>query len=224
MDMCSIIKTECADIKDILGEPYCIYVLKQGYCLAEPDGSFRADGTISLLIGPKIILVDTGGPWDRDFLLSKLTEKGLTPDDVSLVICTHGHSDHVGNLGLFSEATIVVGSDISQGDRYLPNQLAEGLPYPIDDHVAIIPTAGHTGRDVSVLVKGTAVGKVLVAGDLFECCTDEHSWKELSENPEVQEVSRQAALSIADVIIPGHGPLFKVFRETPKTNEVLGSV
>ncbi|XP_076828876.1 metallo-beta-lactamase domain-containing protein 1 [Brachyhypopomus gauderio] len=217
MDTCTVRKTECADIVDISGEPYCICVLKQGYCLAEPDGSFRADGTISLLTGPKRILVDTGGPWDRDFLLSKLKDKGLTPADVTLVVCTHGHSDHVGNLGLFPSATVVVGCDISQGDRYLPNHLAEGQPYPIDDHVSIIPTPGHTGRDVSVLVKGGTMGTVLVAGDLFECCNDEDSWKELSENPEVQEVSRQTALRMADVIIPGHGPVFKVFR-TPKTN------
>lgn len=80
--------------------------------------------------------------------------------------------------------------------------------------VSIIPTPGHTGRDVSVLVKGTVVGEVLVAGDLFECCADEDSWRELSENPELQEMSRRTALRTADVIIPGHGAPFRVFRES----------
>lgn len=79
--------------------------------------------------------------------------------------------------------------------------------------VSIIPTPGHTGRDVSVLVKGTVVGQVLVAGDLFECCADDDSWRELSENPEVQDESRQTALRTADVIVPGHGAPFRVFRE-----------
>lgn len=79
--------------------------------------------------------------------------------------------------------------------------------------VSIIPTPGHMGRDVSVLVKGTSEGTVLLAGDLFERCHDEDSWKELSENPEIQETNRQKALQIADVIIPGHGPLFRVRRE-----------
>lgn len=78
----------------------------------------------------------------------------------------------------------------------------------------IVPTPGHTGRDVSVLVKETSMGVVLVAGDLFECCNDEDSWRMLSENPEVQEMSRRAALHMADVIIPGHGPRFKVHRES----------
>ncbi|XP_067307442.1 transmembrane 4 L6 family member 5-like isoform X1 [Pseudorasbora parva] len=47
------------------------------------------------------------------------------------------------------------------------------------------------GRDVSVLVKGTSEGTVLVAGDLFERCHDEDTWKDLSENPQIQETNRQ---------------------------------
>ncbi|XP_031441072.1 metallo-beta-lactamase domain-containing protein 1 isoform X2 [Clupea harengus] len=170
---CSVIKSVMSDVgPDIPGQPYSISVLKEGYCLPQPNGCTRADGTISLLLGPKTILVDTGGPWDRDFLLAQLEKRGLKPDDISVVVGTHGHSDHV----------------------------------------LIVPTPGHTGRDVSVLVKDTSVGVVLVAGDLFECCADEDSWRALSENPQVQEVNRRAALHTADVIIPGHGPLFKVQR------------
>ncbi|KAG9346328.1 hypothetical protein JZ751_006639 [Albula glossodonta] len=207
------VKTEpLKDGPEIAGQPYSITILKEGYCQSLPDGSAHADGTISLLQGPKNILVDTGGPWDRDFLLGCLKEKGLDPDDMDIVVGTHGHSDHIGNLGLFPGATLIVGCDICQGDLYLPNQLAEGEPYPIDDHVSILPTPGHTGRDVSVLVKGTSMGTVLVAGDLFERCTDEDTWKELSENPAVQVVSRQKALQTADVIIPGHGGPFRVSR------------
>ncbi|KAL2079736.1 hypothetical protein ACEWY4_025480 [Coilia grayii] len=209
---CSVRKSVITDSQDIPGQPYCISVLKEGYCLSQPDGCTRADGTISLLTGPKTILVDTGGPWDREFLLAQLETRGLKPKDVSVVVGTHGHSDHVGNLGLFPDSLMVVGCDISQGDLYLPNELAEGQPYTIDDHVSVVPTPGHTGRDVSVLVKGTSVGVVLVAGDLFESCTDEDSWRALSENPEVQEISRRSALQTADLIIPGHGPMFRVHR------------
>ncbi|XP_010897474.1 metallo-beta-lactamase domain-containing protein 1 [Esox lucius] len=213
-DACKVKRSEFSDKElDIEGQPYRLSVLKVGYCIPQPDGSFRADGTISLLTGPKTILVDTGGPWDRDFLVKSLRDKGLEPGDVSVVVGTHGHSDHVGNLGLFPGATVVVGCDISVGDRYLPNRLAEGRPYPIDEHVSVVPTPGHTGRDVSVLVKGTTMGTVLVAGDLFERCADDDSWRDLSENPVVQEASRQLALRTSDVIIPGHGLPFRVHRE-----------
>ncbi|KAJ8007725.1 hypothetical protein DPEC_G00097140 [Dallia pectoralis] len=213
-DARNVILSEFSDTElDIEGRPYNLSVLKVGYCHSQPDGSFLADGTISLLTGPKHILVDTGGPWDRDFLVKRLEDRGLKPGDVSLVVGTHGHSDHVGNLGLFPGAMVIVGCDVSEGDRYLPNRLAEGQPYPIDEHVSVVPTPGHTGRDVSVLVKGTSMGTVLVAGDLFERCDDDDSWREVSENPDVQEASRQEALRTSDVIIPGHGLPFRVHCE-----------
>ncbi|XP_075999691.1 metallo-beta-lactamase domain-containing protein 1 [Genypterus blacodes] len=198
---------------DFPGKPYSVSVLKPGYCL-EPhaNGTFRADGTISLITGPKAILVDTGGPWDRDFLLKRLAEHDLEPGDINMVVGTHGHSDHIGNLNLFPGALLIVGYDVSEGDKYRPSGLDQGQAYCVDQHVRVVPCPGHTGQDVSVQVRGTSVGTVLIAGDLFDCCTDEDSWKDLSLNPAVQEVSRQEALRSSDVIIPGHGLPFRVVR------------
>ncbi|KAM7379429.1 hypothetical protein PAMP_004978 [Pampus punctatissimus] len=198
---------------DFYGQPYSVSILKVGYCLPQTQGTFKADGTITLITGPRTILVDTGGPWDRDFLLTTLKERGLVPGDIHLVVGTHGHSDHIGNLSLFPSAEIIVGYDISKGDTYSPNKLAEGQTYCVDEHVSIVPSPGHTGQDVSVQVRGLTVGTVLVAGDLFECCSDEESWRDLSMNTAVQEVNRQEALRTADVIIPGHGLPFRVVRK-----------
>ena len=122
---------------DFRGQPYSVSVLKAGYCRSQTDGTFRADGTITLITGPRTILVDTGGPWDRDFLLRTLKERGLDPGDVQLVVGTHGHSDHVGNLNLFPAALMIVGYDVSEGDTYRPNQLAQGHPYCVDEHVSV---------------------------------------------------------------------------------------
>ncbi|XP_040038323.2 metallo-beta-lactamase domain-containing protein 1 isoform X2 [Gasterosteus aculeatus] len=198
---------------DFPGQPYSVSVLKAGYCLPQTDGTFRADGTITLITGPRTILVDTGGPWDRSFLLSTLKKRGLEPGDIDVVVGTHGHSDHIGNLSLFPTAVMMVGYDVSEGDAYRPSRLAEGLAHTIDEHVSVVPCPGHTGQDVSVQVTGTSVGTVLVAGDLFECCSDEDSWRDLSMDTAVQQVSRQQALRTADVIIPGHGLPFRVLRK-----------
>nr|XP_057932053.1 metallo-beta-lactamase domain-containing protein 1 [Doryrhamphus excisus] len=199
---------------DFPGCPYSVSVLKVGYCHPQQDGTFKADGSITLITGHNgnNILVDTGGPWDRDFLIKALKERGLEPGDIRLVVGTHGHSDHVGNLSLFPSSPMIVGHDMSQGDIYTPNMLAQGGAHIVDEHVCVVPTPGHTGQDVSVQVTGTSVGTVLVAGDLFDSCFDEDSWRELSVNTEMQEVSRQRALRTADVIIPGHGVPFKVLR------------
>lgn len=121
---------------DFSGQPYSVCVLKVGYCLPQSDGTFKADGTITLITGPKTILVDTGGPSDRDFLLMSLRDRGLEPGDINLVVGTHGHSDHIGNLGLFPAAVMIVGYDVSEGDTYRPNKLAHGHTYIIDEHVS----------------------------------------------------------------------------------------
>ncbi|XP_019733091.1 metallo-beta-lactamase domain-containing protein 1 [Hippocampus comes] len=200
---------------DFPGHPYSVSVLKVGYYDPQPDGTFRADGTVTLVTGDgNNILVDTGGPWSRDFLVESLRKKGLEPGDIHLVVGTHGHSDHVGNLNLFPSAVVIVGYDLSRGDIYRPNKMAQGHAHVVDQHVCVVPSPGHSGQDVSVQVKGTSVGTILVAGDLFDCCADDDTWRDLSLNPAAQETSRQQALRTADVIIPGHGLPFRVLRKS----------
>ncbi|NXP79132.1 MBLC1 protein, partial [Ramphastos sulfuratus] len=181
-----------------------------------PDGSCRAEGSISLVWGgPVTALVDTGGPWGRGHLLQLLAAQGLCPEDVTHVVVTHGHSDHVGNINLFPEATLVVGMDLSLKDGlYLPHSMARGQPYVLHPgHLEVVPTPGHTLDHVSLLLRGTSLGTVLVAGDLFESEEDEEVWRSLSQDQAQQERSRSWALGIADVIVPGHGAAFRVCRQ-----------
>ncbi|KAH0626020.1 hypothetical protein JD844_000717 [Phrynosoma platyrhinos] len=194
----------------IPGSPYSVLVLQEGYSEEMPDGSTRADGTVTLVLGPHLTLVDTGGPWGRERLLAGLAERGVSPGDVQHLVCTHGHSDHAGNLNLFPQAELIVGTDVClPGGRYLPTGLRQGNPYPLHAGLLeVLPTPGHTQADVSLLVRGTVLGDVLVAGDLFERQGDEGLWQALSEDPVRQAQSRAQALDVANVIVPGHGPPF----------------
>ncbi|NXT26837.1 MBLC1 protein, partial [Syrrhaptes paradoxus] len=180
----------------VAGSPYSVRVLQEGFSTPNPDGSFRADGSVTLIRGggPVTALVDTGGPWDRATLPRLLAEQGVTPGDVTDVICTHGHSDHVGNLNLFPRARVLVGWDLSLGDGlYLPHRLAQGCPLPLGDsgHLEVTATPGHTPDHVSVVVRGTELGTVAVAGDVFERDGDEDEWRALSQDPAAQERSRR---------------------------------
>ena len=40
----------------------------------------------------------------------------------------------------------------------------QGIPFVLDKQVEVIPTPGHTGSDVSVIVKDTAIGTIVIAG------------------------------------------------------------
>ena len=79
----------------------------------------------------------------------------------------------------------------------------------------VFATPGNTLDSVSVKVV-TKEGVCVVAGDTFEKeedLEDESIWKEAgSENEDLQQKSRKNILSLADVIVPGHGPSFKNFK------------
>ncbi|XP_064638989.1 metallo-beta-lactamase domain-containing protein 1-like [Lineus longissimus] len=198
---------------------YQIKVLKEGYCkpVDNSNSVFKADGSITLIKGRNHnVMVDTGCPTDRDCILKGLKENSLTPDQIDYVVCTHGHVDHVGNLNLFQNATHIVGYDICKGDQYMMHDFKGGIPFEIDDVIEVHPTPGHTMSDVSVLVKGTEKGTVVISGDLFEMeedLEDSDIWQNQSENAELQQQNRIEMLRLADVIIPGHGPAFQVKHE-----------
>lgn len=191
---------------------YDVVVLKTGYSERAGPGKMRASGTVTLVKGTKNIIVDTGGPQEAGELIDALSREGLRPGDVDYVVCTHGHSDHVGNNNLFPGATFIVSHDICKGDIYTFHDFKSGASFNIDELVEVVPTPGHTGQDVSVFVK-TDKGVIAVAGDLFEReedLVDESLWRETSEMPATQERSRKLALKKADFIVPGHGEMFRV--------------
>jgi glyoxylase-like metal-dependent hydrolase (beta-lactamase superfamily II) len=43
--------------------------------------------------------VDTGNPGDGKSILKEVEEAGYRPEDISLIILTHGHRDHAGGVG-----------------------------------------------------------------------------------------------------------------------------
>lgn len=191
---------------------YEVKVLKPGYAIWVGPTQQRADGTITLIKGPKNIIVDTGGPWDKQVILDCLKKERIKPENIDFVVCTHGHSDHTGNNNLFPNAILILSYDVCKGDLYTFHDFAHGQPYKIDDEIEIIPTPGHTKQDISVLVR-TRQGVVAIVGDLFENENDldnQNLWRSFSEFPAEQEVSRNKILEIADFIVPGHGDMFGV--------------
>lgn len=195
-----------------------IDILVPGYSfMIDNDTVNRACGTCTLVEADgQYILVDTLGPWDSKQLIETLDERGLSPDDINILIGTHGHPDHVGNLNLFTNAKFhFVGHSIYQDDRYRDHPFKDGVPYQISTNVQIIPTPGHTLTCISLMVKNCAkYGTVAIAGDLFENAkdlTDDKIWKDAgSEDPKQQAISRAKILSTANYIVPGHGNIFKV--------------
>ena len=193
-------------------DQFKVTVLIEGYSYTDEDGRYRATGSSSIITGPVNVLVDTGGPWDKDLLLKKLKDLDVAPEDINYVVCTHGHSDHVGNLNLFLDSKHIVGFDMNERDVYFEHDFKGGFPYSLHkDNLVVIPTPGHMHHDVSVVVKNAqGLGTVAICGDLFECEKDDETWQKISEWPEEQLINRNKIMELADYIVPGHGPMFKV--------------
>lgn len=50
-----------------------------------------------IVLGERAIIVDTGNPGSGGKILAMLAKHNLTPADVSLIVLTHGHIDHIGS-------------------------------------------------------------------------------------------------------------------------------
>ncbi|CAH8871015.1 unnamed protein product [Trichobilharzia szidati] len=192
---------------------YTVDFIRIGWTKPVSDDHFTSACTISLLKGPKLILVDPGSPWDSKLLSSRLKDRGINLSDIDYVICTHEHIDHIGSLHLFPNATRIIGNTFEMPEHKDCFSIIK-IPFEIDSYVHVVSTPGHTHTDVSVIVENVDFfGRLAIVGDLYECEEDINEsflWQSSSSNVTVQEKNRKHIFDTVDYIVPGHGPAFRV--------------
>jgi glyoxylase-like metal-dependent hydrolase (beta-lactamase superfamily II) len=114
---------------------YEIDLLVQGY----PGKSTHHGGigwsSVVLLRGHgRVVMIDTGGFGMRALLVQKLSARGLRPDDVTDLLLTHAHHDHIVNFTLFNRARLHIGAkelawalDVPWGGSPVPELYAREL-------------------------------------------------------------------------------------------------
>ncbi len=118
-----------------------------------------------LVRGGEALVVDTGNPGDAGAIAASLEGLGIGWGNVSHVVLTHLHRDHVGSLGDVMEAAPeAVGF---AGEPDIPSIPSPRTLTPVGDGdtvfgLEIIATPGHTPG--SIVVRDP-VGGLLVAGD-----------------------------------------------------------
>ena len=124
-----------------------VTVLLVGYSRDEHGETF-ADGTITLIQSEKNIVVDTGVIGDEKTILQGLEKASLSPEDVDIVVHTHGDPDHVGNDSLFVNATVIGLGTVNKGPVFT---FFEDT-YRIDTDVWVKKTPGHSELDITGFV------------------------------------------------------------------------
>jgi hydroxyacylglutathione hydrolase len=81
-----------------------------------------------LLLGDRPVLLDAGMPGEEERLISALGQNGIAPTDISLVVLTHGHTDHVGSVNALARAGVPIA--IGEEDADILESGANG-PLPI---------------------------------------------------------------------------------------------
>lgn len=199
-------------------------VLVPGSSLAFEGGFFGISSIILVTAGGKRALFDCGHGVTRRLLLAALSERGLSPRDIDLLVFSHGHFDHVLNLDLFPDAPIIMGreereyldavyEDDSTTPRYLASLLAAREVRTVDGEAEILngvvmfPTPGHSPGHVSLELPRLE-GAIVLAADALKTA------REASTGIPDMEIDRhkRGRASIREVmrrgrvIVPGHFP------------------
>jgi glyoxylase-like metal-dependent hydrolase (beta-lactamase superfamily II) len=174
---------------------------------ADESGEEKTSTTCTLIRdGKLVIVVDPGVLESQNILVDALAKEGLKVEDVNLVIITHSHLDHYRNIGMFPDAKSLEYWALWDGEK------ADEWHEKFTDDIRIIKTPGHNYDGLTILVN-TKDGVVAIAGDVW--------WKEnypqdddpYASDMEKLKESRKKVLELADYVIPGHGPMFKISKK-----------
>ena len=190
-----------------------IDVLVLGYLERFEDGSVNLKETwsTSSLIRTDdghVIVVDTSSDFMRSPIKSAFKQIGkIFPDDVDMVVLTHCHTDHIGNVSLFKNAAVYV----HEGEECtIPNAKIVKEDTEIAKGVRLVHTPGHSDGSMSVFVEAdrryAIVGDAAPLKDNFT----KRIIPALHTDAEAARASLENIAEWADVVVPGHDKPFKV--------------
>lgn len=190
-----------------------VAVVMEGHLERGPEGEVVPERTWStctlVRTGERIMLVDTGSRSTAEKLKAGLEAAGISADDVDTVVLTHHHADHVGGIGLFPDAEIVMAQGPGVPGRDVTFASGDTLLLP---GVSLVMTPGHTWDSASLFVSLPGDGlKYAIAGDAVPKRSNIEKRKvpALNVSPEDAMRSMERIVRWADIVVPGHEAPFQ---------------
>jgi len=168
----------------------------------------------------KRFIFDPGNMGQRDKLAESLKSDGINLNDIDGIVISHMHYDHSLNSTLFRRAKVYISEReynycINSKDNALADFLIDILKERIIKvregenlyGLKFIELPGHTGGTL-----GLMMDKTLFVGDAIKYVKEAKEGKVYSANYslDLANKSLRKAISLAEIIVPGHDLPFKV--------------
>lgn len=210
-----------------------VEILAPGRLEKSDDGNIIWTSVCLITADDGAWLFDVGEFHQRLAVRRRLAERGLRPEDIGRVVLSHLHWDHALNFEMFPRATFMVSQAEWQAAAAMPPRdiatpafllpalrtaarvvMVEDEAWPAD--VRPIPSPGHTAGHLAMAVQ-TESGRVVLAGD---ACPTQDSLTAAAPEPiffdrDLAIASRDHLVSLADILVPGHGLPFRVSTGEP---------
>ena len=184
-------------------------IIRPGYLIRAENGMILDASSTAVLIetDKNIILVDSSKTGDKEMIVKNLLKNKINPKDITILIFTHTHADHIGNANIFQNAQIYIHSL----DKFFNSAIhISDFPYNIEKDIEIIDTPGHSWDSISVIIKKDRV--YAITGDCIPLKNNLINWIPpiVNVDSKIAIQSMKKIIRIADIIIPGHDYPFKV--------------
>lgn len=174
-------------------------------------------------------------------LTGQLAEIGLKPGDIGHVAISHTHGDHIGNVGMFHDSTIVMqraeyswihsanGSNDNVNKLMALARQLLGTPKNLqlidgdadvfgDGSVTLVSTPGHTPGHQSLLVHLKNSGFILLSGDVVHL--EENFRRNIVPSLNTSEAESIASMKRIRQLITAYKAMFIINHDQSQTDKL----
>jgi glyoxylase-like metal-dependent hydrolase (beta-lactamase superfamily II) len=138
-----------------------------------------------IILGENKVMIDTGSASNSEELIDDLNELKIKPEEINIILLTHRHWDHTGNLSLFKNAEVYDSVNIDELTL---------------EEFEVIRTPGHTKDGLCFLY-----GDVLFSGDtIFHDGGRGRTDLEGGDEEQIQKSIKKLKGIDYNVLCPGH--------------------
>jgi glyoxylase-like metal-dependent hydrolase (beta-lactamase superfamily II) len=207
-------------------------IVKDIFIVGGPDITDGRDGCVYLMNLEELILIDTGAGWSVDNIIGNIKKLGLGPKNLSKIILTHCHIDHIGGAPVIKERFgpklyihKLDASPLETGDQVLtaaswykttfpptPIDVKFNLPEEVltigEQKIVCLHTPGHTPGSICIYLDKDGK-RILFGQDLHGPLLEE-----FGSNLEDYGRSTKKLLDLdADILCEGHLGIYKTKKD-----------